>query len=711
MTQERNDYVVVFALGPVQGFIAAARRSRDLWAGSWLLSELAKAAARAWAVAGRSGQPSVQLVFPAVAGDGAKELSAGSDLNVANKVRAVVYAATEEEVRALIELARQAVHEHWRERAQEARGKLGPAADTALRRDRWDAQLDDVWETYGAWARIEGGAGGEGYAAAAALAERLLAARKATRDFAPAALDPLDAACRLPKSSLDGARETVLAENASAGRNAARRVRQLLGLSAAEQLDAAGLIKRVLGTEERFTPLTRVAADPWLQRLSDEERQALRERYEPLVKAGWATRVGGNKGIYGAFPYDAGLCFRSRLQQALREVQDEVAASAVAGEDSAAAPSKPDPRGKSSAPDAAADGSSSPPEPQAVLAHLNALHATLKPLWGKYGEALPYAVMLQADGDRMGELLDRVQTLSGHQEVTRCLSAFAKQVPDIVRKHRGHALYSGGDDVLAILPTKNALTCAEALHGAFGRQMEAAMAAVGLAADAARGLHAPTLSVGVAIVHILEPMGEWRRHALEAEKLAKGDHEPAHRRRNGLAIRLAVRAGHIVQVRYRWDDGASAAMADATPRCDTADETPALAALRQWADAYSGEDGQRRRAVQLPSRLAYDVRAIAQRARQLLRTRPGEAPVAAALWRAAVEGEWALLLQRCRCPSGQPLSSEMRQALVRRWEQLLGNSTADPHTAATHIETLANELLLGRWLAARNAADLDRGAA
>lgn len=708
MTQQRNDYVVVFALGPVQGFIAAARRSRDLWAGSWLLSELAKAAARAWAVAGRSGQPGVQLVFPAVEDNSAQGLAAGSELNVANKVRAVVCAATEEEVRALIERARQAVHEHWRERAQQALDKLGRAAETALRWDRWNAQLDDVWETYGAWARIEGGVDGNGYAAAAAMAERLLAARKATRDFAPAALDPLDAACRLPKSSLDGARETVLAENATASRNAAQRVRHLLGLSAAEQLDAAGLIKRVLGTQDRFTPLTRVAADPWLQQLSDDERQTLCECYEPLVQAGWATRVRGNEGIYGAFPYDAGLCYRSRLQQALQTAQDEVAASAVTAEDSAAAPSQPDPRNE--VPDTAADGPSSTPGPQAVLAHLNALHTALKPLWKKYGEPLPYAVMLQADGDRMGELLDRVQTLSGHQQVTHCLSAFAKDVPNIVREHRGHALYSGGDDVLAILPTKNALKCAQALHGAFGRKMKDAMTKVGLAADAARGIHAPTLSVGVAIVHILEPMGEWRRHALEAEKLAKGDHEPAHRRRNGLAIRLAVRAGHIVQVRYRWDDGASPAMADATPRCETAAEYPALAPLRQWIGAYSDEDRHRRRAVQLPSRLAYDVRAIAQRARQLLHTRPGDAPVAAELWHDAVEGEWALLLQRCRCPSGLPLSSEMRQALVHRWEQLLGDSTADPHTATTHIETLANELLLGRWLAARNAADLDRGA-
>ncbi|HNJ44386.1 MAG TPA: type III-B CRISPR-associated protein Cas10/Cmr2, partial [Acidobacteriota bacterium] len=38
-------HVFVVSIGPVQDFIASARRSRDLWFGSWMLSELAKAAA------------------------------------------------------------------------------------------------------------------------------------------------------------------------------------------------------------------------------------------------------------------------------------------------------------------------------------------------------------------------------------------------------------------------------------------------------------------------------------------------------------------------------------------------------------------------------------------------------------------------------------------------------------------------------------------
>ena len=39
-------YLYVLAVGPIQDFIAAARRTRDLWFGSHLLSEICKAAAK-----------------------------------------------------------------------------------------------------------------------------------------------------------------------------------------------------------------------------------------------------------------------------------------------------------------------------------------------------------------------------------------------------------------------------------------------------------------------------------------------------------------------------------------------------------------------------------------------------------------------------------------------------------------------------------------
>ena len=69
-------------VGPVQGFIASARRSRDLWFGSWMLSELSKTAART--IAARHGPDA--LIFPAPAEPAALEEK--SSFKVANKILA-----------------------------------------------------------------------------------------------------------------------------------------------------------------------------------------------------------------------------------------------------------------------------------------------------------------------------------------------------------------------------------------------------------------------------------------------------------------------------------------------------------------------------------------------------------------------------------------------------------------------------------------------
>ncbi len=66
-------YLISVAIGPVQDFIASSRRSRDLWFGSWLLSEISRAAAEF--VIEKNGE----LIFP-------------TDLkeNVVNKILAII---------------------------------------------------------------------------------------------------------------------------------------------------------------------------------------------------------------------------------------------------------------------------------------------------------------------------------------------------------------------------------------------------------------------------------------------------------------------------------------------------------------------------------------------------------------------------------------------------------------------------------------------
>lgn len=74
----------------------------------------------------------------------------------------------------------------------------------------------------------------------------LLAARKATRDFSALKTDA-EILKDLPKSSLDGVRETVLPEKFSPT------LRKKLGLSQSEQLDCVGVVKRLCGNHDQFT--------------------------------------------------------------------------------------------------------------------------------------------------------------------------------------------------------------------------------------------------------------------------------------------------------------------------------------------------------------------------------------------------------------------------------------------------------------------------
>lgn len=77
-------HLLALTVGPVQDFIAAARRTRDLWFGSYLLSEVSKAAAKA--VGDHVGIN--KLIFPAPNNDA--DLQRGSPLNVANVILAEV---------------------------------------------------------------------------------------------------------------------------------------------------------------------------------------------------------------------------------------------------------------------------------------------------------------------------------------------------------------------------------------------------------------------------------------------------------------------------------------------------------------------------------------------------------------------------------------------------------------------------------------------
>lgn len=607
-------YLVSLTLGPVQSLIEAARRTRDLWCGSWLLAESAKAAARVL----QEAHPGC-LIFPCPE-DAARELAAtpepsDDEANVANILRAELDLPDAAAVRELLAKARQAAEDQLAAYCLNARQAL-ERCRIPIHADLWKMQQVDILECYAAWVEIRDG----DYAEASDRLGGVMAARKATRDFLPAARTANEApAFGIPKSSLDGARESVLnlPRKERNGRAHQRGLRQL-GLAGGEELDVLAVAKRLAGDMEQFTAYSRLAADPWIESCSDEVLKPLREAYEPLVAAQLATRIKGNRGCYQRFPYDAQLVFGFRLDNAIATAIDE--------------------------------------EDRRLL---STLRAALKGLQ----QPVPYAVILKADGDRMGELLGRAKTANDSQEISRALHGFACSVRRTVREHRGHAIYAGGDDVLALLPLDSAVACAAHLADDFRKAMGGVASRLGVAAG-----ESPTLSVGLGIGHLVEPLGGLRARADAAEKHAKGDGlaDP----RNALAIRLGVRSGAELDWRCRWGEaGAGAA------------NCAGIEALQQFVDAY--------RNGECSTRVAYELREIADRLAWAMQNGDGAAPLPG-----IHAAELSRTLDRARKPGDKgSLSQAFRQALVAR-------------ATTVGLAALADELILARWLSARTQQDL-----
>lgn len=425
-------HLLAISIGPVQDFIAAARKTRDLRNGSQLLSDIAAEVAKALQGCG------AELVFPAPGGDSAPNkivcLVEGDPAGVAARARVAAVARLTAAVDAAVK------------QIEEAR-VTGCFDLQALR-----AQCSEFLELYAAWVPVAP----DGYAAARERCEALLAGRKGLREFSQPTW-----AKGLPKSSLDGGRDTVVVADATEEQLGRLSIRK------AEQLDGISVVKRLLDKgEARFPSVVRVAADPFWRRLRPERREACREFAERSKDSDLVQRLQGAAAeLYSDFPWD--------LDPGLWHEGGEAPRDLVEGLRAAVGRDQPD----------------------------------------------AYYTILAADGDHMGQALSQLTTKEAHQQFSTQLEDFAKRASGIVKEQRGALVYAGGDDVLAFLPMDKALDCAHDLREAFDE------VAAGLGLDAP-----PTLSVGIAIVHVHENLRTALEFARGAERAAKNGG------RNALAI-------------------------------------------------------------------------------------------------------------------------------------------------------------------------------
>lgn len=251
-------YLVEIAVGPVQEFIASARKLRDLWFGSTLLSELSKRVALSLHEQGCS------LIFPAPAGKG--DLEFRSKLIVANKILAEYDG---DDPRKVVNEAKSA----WKALLK----KISDETLKVVRRDfpqlkvKQDVfvkQIDDFGEFFAAWVPILS----DDYGAARHEVEKLLAGRKNLREFNA----PDWGGSGLPKNSLDGLRESVLDKDS-------RDVCIQGLLKKNEKLDAIGLVKRFWPLKDgrsvqKFADLAEIASRDFVEIVeSDSDTDILSE--------------------------------------------------------------------------------------------------------------------------------------------------------------------------------------------------------------------------------------------------------------------------------------------------------------------------------------------------------------------------------------------------------------------------------------------------
>ena len=489
-------HLLAIAIGPVQDFIAAGRKTRDLWFGSCLLGEVSRQVAKA---VRRSGGT---LIFP-------DESAVVARLPVANKVLAWVEPGIDPRVLAEVARRRAQVQLAWYRR--QTLRSLPSDVRRRVREPLMADQLANFLEFAAAWYPVEETT----YQWARGEVELLLAGRKALREFAPA--HGLDG---VPKSSLDPARESVIDWPEDAGQ--AERVRRRLRLKGAEQLDGVSLVKR-LAEPRRFVSVARVAVDPFIRRARKEaldglaalaaRARAMADADHPSLEPFAATTEAG-LAQYAAFPFDTQLFYDDgrgdpdlRQQAGPNPVRDR--------------------------------------EREQAREFFKA--ASDLRLGLKIPEMPTYFAVLVADGDHMGRAISVMDDHRDHRRLSERLASFAGKADTIVQAHQGAMVYSGGDDVLAFLPLDRALACADALRHEFTATMAGAT-----------GETAVSLSVGVAIGHYgehLQRLLAWGREAEGKAKAPRDEQRPNETSRNALAVSLHTRgAGEGRTVVHGWEE-------------------------------------------------------------------------------------------------------------------------------------------------------------
>ncbi|MCC6157458.1 MAG: type III-B CRISPR-associated protein Cas10/Cmr2 [Deltaproteobacteria bacterium] len=621
-------------MGPVQEFIEASRRSRDLhWSSNFVeKTALAAAAALKRAVHG------VDFIAPPL-NDHFREDGSVNPVPTSDRVLAILPDGVDP--RDASGKAGVGAYAPWNDAIDDVQDKLNNGPDLGFHDNVWNEQkVEQRVEFYSAWVPLDE----NDFRAGRSQVERLLDAREEFSDFVPSLQ-----AHRVSKSSLDGRRESVLQRLLEADNR--RNHRAELGIKPGEMLDLPGLVKRLAG-DEHFPPGSRIAVDPFIRgvmRRDDGDRQkqavlGVRQKLEDLKgqnRSGFFSYT--NETRYGDFCFDGHQLFADRLDslkgdypsyvEDLKDLKDIVTGAKIS--------------------------------------------------------PCPYLAVIACDGDGMGKMIRDAKTPQENREISQRMQTFANSVNEIVETAaNGSAIFAGGDDVLAFVPLDRMLDCVEALQQSFRTNVTGC-----------------TISVGVAIVHMLTPMaGEMIKNAHDAEKDAKSGRwefananlipedkrlaEADGKRGNAVAFHLYKRSGAPIKLRMAWPD--------ATHGDAYHEHTSPVTRMKGWVHLL--------REDLIPDRLAYEMRTLARHYGNASQTGPitdqnGETWVTAEL----LHVELKRLLGKKQKGEQDQLTKRVREMILDRIPEppTEANDTvkeAFAHQAWLSLRQMAEEIIVARAL-------------
>lgn len=496
-----KEYLFLFSIGPVQSFIEAARKTQDLWAGSYLLSYLVKAAIAKTESERAKSEKDLEIVFPL--------LSSGSDNEAAilpNHLLLHLRSGWDEmKLRDLGSGLQGSVRTAFEDICKFGKRKISDAKDLSSR------HVEDMLELY--WAAVAVNPTlrhGDNFR----RTEIALAARKNLKIFKQAAPE------QSLKCSLCGERQALHLPGKSDFRDVRHFWQEIARyksrFSGKEYLCTVCLGKRYAPDffQERryiarttFPSTAEVAASAYKRILMQEVREAY-DNFENELRPtmGMSGRLlpvlaacngGGEETVDAHWLYESNYSDKGLENQGVKtnkfaNLRKEVKKLH-----------------------------------QASVEKRHNIKLT------------PYYAVLIMDADHMGRKLSRVSTLEQHMDVSKKLADFAAgQARNIVENgsHLGKLVYAGGDDLLALVSLESLLPLMEELRSIFAKEMNSSFPSL-----TNNGSEPFSLSAGVCISHFKDPLRVALLQARRMLDLAKDDMGGT---RNAFAIVVQTSGNH-----------------------------------------------------------------------------------------------------------------------------------------------------------------------